>query len=161
MRNQKRKTCPSAAHLGEHPVLFDELLPAELPEVVLATDQRILLADFLRIGRAGRCRGENAHLLQDRQGSGGTALPVVIASQTAVITKSLPSRDTADEHPQQELREEGVYPINRRYQLTGNLSLKPDEEKKLHRDSWHDHPFSGDPAGTRFEHQSASLRDCC
>jgi len=39
---------------------------------------------------------------------------------------------SADENPQQELREEGVYSVNRRNQLTWNISLKPGEEKTLH-----------------------------
>jgi hypothetical protein len=39
---------------------------------------------------------------------------------------------SADEHPKRELQEEGVYSVNRRNELTWNLSLKAGEEKTLH-----------------------------
>jgi hypothetical protein len=54
------------------------------------------------------------------------AVDVVIRRQFSGELKS------ADENPQQELREEGVYSVNRRNQLTWNISLKPGEEKTLH-----------------------------
>ena len=38
---------------------------------------------------------------------------------------------SADGEPKTSLREEGVYSVNKRYEMVWNLSLKPGEEKTL------------------------------